>query len=68
MEKGKLMLRKRVKEIDNSKLSRKILTDRTNNLRRNIRGRGVEPVAPVAPVKPAPKVTKVKSKTSKSKK
>ena len=62
------MLRKRVKEIDNSKLGRKILTDRKNNLRRNIRGRGVEsvePVAPVAPVKPAPKV---KSKTSKSKK
>ena len=59
------MLRKRVKEIDNSKLGRKILTDRKNNLRRNIRGRGVEPVAPVAPVKPAPKV---KSKTSESKK
>ena len=65
------MLRKRVKQIDNSKLGRKVLTDKKNNLRRNIRSNGVEsvePVAPVAPVKPAPKVTKVKSKTSKSKK
>ena len=62
------MLRKRVKEIDNSKLSRKILTDRTNNLRRNIRGRGVESVEPVAPVASAKPAPKVKSKTSKSKK
>ena len=62
------MLRRIVRQFDNSRLGRKVLTDRKNNLRgrRRMEEQEVAPVAPPAPaVKKKVTKKKVTKKTSK---